>query len=1014
MAGRVMRLAALPLLALAFVPAPIAAQGGIPASAHRAAGEPSLVLTGNLRGVRSDATTGRYLSIEVLDVDVRIRGSVAETRMTATFRNDTDDVLEGDFRFDMPAGSVITGYALDVGPDLIEGVIAGRDRAREAYQRRVVQRIDPGLAEVTWNDRFSTRIFPIPARGSRTIRLVMTSPIDSATGYVLPMRPAGPVGRLTLAIEADDGTPPQFELPDGVRGRWQGGRFTLDSWDARIGGQLVLAPPAPQGLVVSRHANGESFFELTVPRDAAPAARAVDRPLHIFWDRSISRVDDRLEQEIDLLAALLRRQRDGAMLTLFDSGAAETLRVADEAGLRRAIAGVRYGGATSFAAIDEVAVADGALCLLVSDGRATIDARTGFAPPCPVVAVASDREVDRGWLGALADRSGGAFIELGRTSLDAALAAVAAAAQGGGGRLVDDAGGRVDAISLPGADGGRTLIGPMPERGGLRWIANGRETRFARPSPDAPLFSGAGALWASRRIAAEASDLPTGELVGLSRRYSVASPLASFIVLEQPADYVEADIPPPATYPKALRDAYAAIRAEADRRIADQQERRLGEVAAQWDDTRAWWSTKYDAQARRPRGAIDRPVPVPVPEEGDALFPPPFAPPPPPPPPPVVAPPPVSAPAARRAQEEDFADVVVTGTRIGNATLDSAVPVTVVTSQDLQQGGDTAEIGTVEVADGIEPVSWSPARPWIAAIEAAGPRWADAVDRQRLAHGALPLFWFDLAEWHWRAGRAAEARRAVETALDLPARDNQTLEIVAGRLVRYGDLDRALTLYAALADREDERPQPVRQKALVLMARAEAHRAAGRDDAARDDLRAAIALLADAVLKVRRETFRGFETLALMDANLAVQRYRALGGVDHALPARLVAMLDTDIRIVVEWNTPRTDLDLWVTQPDGERVGFSSTLSSAGGRLTGDVTNGFGPEEFLIRSAPRGRYTIEIDSFASDRTNPNGPSTVAARIIRNFGRANQSEELVDIEMDPTDDGMRRIGTIDVR
>ena len=31
-----------------------------------------------------------------------------ETRMTATFRNDSADVLEGDFSFDMPAGSVIT------------------------------------------------------------------------------------------------------------------------------------------------------------------------------------------------------------------------------------------------------------------------------------------------------------------------------------------------------------------------------------------------------------------------------------------------------------------------------------------------------------------------------------------------------------------------------------------------------------------------------------------------------------------------------------------------------------------------------------------------------------------------------------------------------------------------------------------------------------------------------------------------------------------------------------------
>ncbi len=378
-------------------------------------------------------------------------------------------------------------------------------------------------------------------------------------------------------------------------------------------------------------------------------------------------------------------------------------------------------------------------------------------------------------------------------------------------------------------------------------------------------------------------------------------------------------------------------------------------------------------------------------------------------------------------REERAADIVVTGTLRQSPNLESASPVSVVSNERLEPGADAAaaasesDDGTSEPLAGGEPArdviqtaEWTPGRPWITAIDAAGANWSSEVERQRVFHGALPLFWFDLAEWHWRAGRAAEARRAVASALELATRDNQTLEIVAGRLLRYGEIDRALALYTQLADREDERPQPIRLQAMALMARAEAHRTAGRTDAALADMQRAIGLFADAVLTVRRETFRGFETVTLMDANLAVQRFRALGGRDHTLPARLVGMLETDVRVVVDWNTPRTDLDLWVAQPDGERVGFSNTQSAVGGKLSGDVTNGFGPEEFLLRTAPRGTYTIEIDTFASDRTNPNGPSTVQARIIRNFGRPNQSEELVDVEMDPEDDGMRRVGTITIR
>ena len=185
-------------------------------------------------------------------------------------------------------------------------------------------------------------------------------------------------------------------------------------------------------------------------------------------------------------------------------------------------------------------------------------------------------------------------------------------------------------------------------------------------------------------------------------------------------------------------------------------------------------------------------------------------------------------------------------------------------------------------------------------------------------------------------------------------------------------------------------------------------------DAARADLSRAIALLTEAVLTVRREHYSGFEQTALMDANLAVQRYRALGGLNYALPAELVRMLDTDIRVVIEWNTPRTDMDLHVTQPDGQEVYYGYRQSTNGGQLTADVTNGFGPEEFLLRVAAPGTYTIQTNSFAVDRANPNGPSTIAARIIRNFGRANQTEQLVDVEMQPDAGGRQLVGRIVVR
>jgi uncharacterized protein YfaP (DUF2135 family) len=115
----------------------------------------------------------------------------------------------------------------------------------------------------------------------------------------------------------------------------------------------------------------------------------------------------------------------------------------------------------------------------------------------------------------------------------------------------------------------------------------------------------------------------------------------------------------------------------------------------------------------------------------------------------------------------------------------------------------------------------------------------------------------------------------------------------------------------------------------------------------------------------------------------------------------------------MECNTPRTDLDLWVTEPKGAKVGYSSPLSPWGGKLSGDVTQGYGPEEYVIRRANAGSYVVRANTFASDRTNPNGPSTLTVRLIRNFGRPSQSEELIDLEMPAEDRGEMEVGVFTI-
>ncbi len=927
-------------------------------------------LTAYLTGIRSEATK-RDLAISSLEVGVDVRGDIAETTVTVAFENPTNEILEGQFQLNMARGAVITGYALDINGTLIDGVLETKYKAAEAYQRRVAVRIDPGLAEVDYSDRFEARIFPIPAKGSRIIRLRMVSLFDPATGYSLPLSVGDKVKRFRLAI---DGGANILALPQGLP---SSGR-TIEAENVALKGPLRLAVASrSQPMLVSQHPGAERFFDITAP--AARATSSQRGPLHIFWDRSVSRTDDELQAEAKLAQDMaLRRGARRIAVTLFDSAKAETMDVAADQ-LAQKLTEVRYRGGTSYMTLDGVRVAAGADCLMFSDGRVSIDDRSGFKLPCAVTAISSGPESDAAWLSDIADRSGGVFATLTKsnsaevltriTRPDAAITTV-----------TDSAGKAIAAVRLASDPRSFHIVGPLPADGLVLVSMAGEAAprRFTASSNRTPTFAGPGALWARQRLGVEATEKKPDDLAAMARRYNVATPQASFVVLETPNDYVQSDIAPPSNYPKPLQAQYAELRADADRAERTAQEGRLTQVVAMWNAQKLWWDKKFDgtvpesekklaANSTRDRDNAPRPS--------------------------MAAPPP---PPAAPAQ-----DIVVTGAR-EQASAESAV-VGEVVADEAEAGeasADAGRAGTIEVAD------WNADRPYLDRLDKAGADYERAIDKEMKEQGLIPLFWFDVAEWHWRAGRKEEARRAIEAALDVPTRDNQTLAIVAARLLRYGSHDRAIWLLERLMERETDRPQPMRTLALALIERA---KYAATQDAAKADLSRAIELLAKSATTVTDVSARGFETVALMEANAALAKLKAMGGSSTALDPRLVALLDTDVRVVMEWNTPRTDLDLWVSEPKGAKVGYSYPLSPWGGKLSGDVTNGYGPEEYIIRRANSGKYEVRAKTFASDRTNPNGPSTLTVRLIRNFGRPSQSEELIDLEMPAEDRGEMEVG-----
>ena len=71
------------------------------------------------------------------------------------------------------------------------------------------------------------------------------------------------------------------------------------------------------------------------------------------------------------------------------------------------------------------------------------------------------------------------------------------------------------------------------------------------------------------------------------------------------------------------------------------------------------------------------------------------------------------------------------------------------------------------------------------------------------------------------------------------------------------------------------------------------------------------------------------------------------------------------------WNT-ETDIDLWMIEPDSNKIYYASRESVAGdGFLDFDNVTGFGPENiFFTTNIPNGTYKVQVNYFSGGETPP--------------------------------------------
>src|SRR2546421_310348 len=110
-------------------------------------------------------------SVRTVRVTCAITDGVAETTVEQTFLNNSSIDQEGTYLFPLPDGATVTAFSLRAGDRVIEARMLSREEARAIYESIVRRRRDPALLEYVGRGLFRSSVFPIPARGERTLTL---------------------------------------------------------------------------------------------------------------------------------------------------------------------------------------------------------------------------------------------------------------------------------------------------------------------------------------------------------------------------------------------------------------------------------------------------------------------------------------------------------------------------------------------------------------------------------------------------------------------------------------------------------------------------------------------------------------------------------------------------------------------------------------------------------------------------------------------------------------------------
>ena len=903
--------------------------------------------------------------LQDLSIDILVIGQTAVTTMEMTFYNPNTRVMEGEFQFPLADGQQVSRFALDINGKMREGVVVDKALGRKAFEDIVRRGIDPGLLEKTEGNNFKARVYPMPAKGTRRVLIAFEQELHERDGqdyYFLPITANTTLKNFKVRTEVVS----RFVKADIQNSLQLDFKQARNSYISEVSQQnfalnqnIALTFPKiekPQSISATKGNKTYCYGNIALAT-AQPKNRPTPKEIGLLWDASHSAANCDRAKEFAFLESYFKEVKDvKVILSSFNIRSDKPLTFEVKNGnwqvLKSHLESLPYDGATDGNAINFSLKADE--LLLFSDGIFNFGSEIFSVnevikqAKTPVTVVNASAVANTPKMQYLANATGGSFIDLTTLTTEQALKA----AQTVPFQLLDievKNGKIANIFPQKGATiskGNFTLAGELQTKEATLVLSFGypknvilqKEIHLAaNPDASESEFELLRRIWAEKQIAQlEREGAEQKQIDAVGREYGIVTEGNSLIVLETVEDYVRYRITPP----KELQMEYSKRLANQEKQKEDSAKRILENVIAQSAEQSKWWNTQYPLKDSKSKNKAVIMEEVVYPIDNNAIA-------------DVAA---VEAPSMERSASKEVSSNAMA--KRATAPRSTPAPASVPTSK-------------------IELNAYNPDTPYLKVMEyTEGGKAIETYYKLKKEYGNTPSFYVDVADYFFKKGNREQAILVVSNLAELSLDDPQLLRMLGYKLSNYSAKKEAIQVFRKVAQLREEEPQSFRDLGLALAEDAQYNEAAKN--------------LYRVVTNEWSSRFGDVQLVTLNDLNSLIARHQ---GIDVSyIDKRLLKKEPVDVRVVLSWDTDNCDMDLWVTDPKDEKCYYQNTLTYLGGKISRDVTQGYGPEEFMLKKAENGKYKVQVDYFGTHSQKQLMPVSLRITFYTHFGTPQQKQE----------------------